>query len=122
MVEVVVVGGGAAGIMAARHLHDHGVPTIVLEAHNSIGGRAKSLKGFLDWKDIDLGAEFIHGDKTLLKRIVDQRGYPCRRLYTWAHGDGCLPEHPVAGGMSMYYLGKEDRLLRSDVDDPEVKR
>lgn len=35
-------------------------------------GRVKSLKGFVDWKDIDLGAEFIHGEKSALKALVDK--------------------------------------------------
>lgn len=28
--------------------------------------------GWLDWKDMDLGAEFIHGSKTMLKKYVDR--------------------------------------------------
>lgn len=40
----------------------------------------KQLKGFVEWKDLDLGAEFVHGEKSILKTIIDQnvRNHPDR--------------------------------------------
>ena len=38
--DVVVIGAGSAGLAAARTLMDHGVPTLVVEARDRIGGRA----------------------------------------------------------------------------------
>lgn len=38
--DVVVIGAGSAGLAAARTLMDHGVPTLVVEAWDRIGGRA----------------------------------------------------------------------------------
>lgn len=35
-------------------------------------GRVKQLKGFVDWKDIDIGSEFIHGERSVLKNLIDQ--------------------------------------------------
>jgi monoamine oxidase len=40
MPRIVVVGGGAAGIAAARRLHDAGTDTLLVEAGDRIGGRA----------------------------------------------------------------------------------
>jgi monoamine oxidase len=40
----VVVGGGAAGIAAARRLHDAGEDVLLVEAGNRLGGRAHSLR------------------------------------------------------------------------------
>ncbi|MEX2393757.1 MAG: FAD-dependent oxidoreductase, partial [Actinomycetota bacterium] len=37
--DVIVVGAGAAGLSAARTLHDAGATVIVLEARDSVGGR-----------------------------------------------------------------------------------
>src|SRR5262249_59435604 len=56
--EVVIVGGGAAGIAAARRLHDAGVDCLLLEARSRLGGRAFSVRagpGF----PIDLGCGWL---------------------------------------------------------------
>ena len=44
----VVVGGGAAGIAAARALHDAGAEVLLVEAGDRLGGRAHSLRLPLD--------------------------------------------------------------------------
>jgi monoamine oxidase len=41
--RTVVIGGGAAGIAAARTLHDAGREVMVVEASDRLGGRARSL-------------------------------------------------------------------------------
>jgi monoamine oxidase len=58
--EVLIIGAGAAGLAAARALHDTGVDVVVLEARNRLGGRVWTLRepGRLP---IELGAEFVHG-------------------------------------------------------------
>ena len=43
MVGTVVIGGGAAGIAATRHLHDAGHDVLLVEASDRLGGRAYSL-------------------------------------------------------------------------------
>jgi monoamine oxidase len=43
MVRTVVIGGGAAGIAAARMLHDAGQEVLLVEANDRLGGRAHSL-------------------------------------------------------------------------------
>lgn len=48
----VVVGGGAAGIAAARRLHDAGSAVLLLEAGDRLGGRARTETLVLpDWAD-----------------------------------------------------------------------
>lgn len=57
--NVIVVGAGMAGLVAARLLHDSGCHVTVLEARNRLGGRI--------WTDqrwgapCDLGASWVHG-------------------------------------------------------------
>jgi monoamine oxidase len=59
--DIVIVGAGAAGLSAARTLRDAGRSVVVLEAHESIGGRARTsspdgLRGA--W--FDEGASWLH--------------------------------------------------------------
>jgi monoamine oxidase len=57
--EVVIVGGGAAGIVAARRLHDAAVPCLLLEARPRLGGRAWTLNNHLGFA-LDLGCGWLH--------------------------------------------------------------
>eukprot|EP01116_Phalansterium_solitarium_P006231 TRINITY_DN18539_c0_g1_i1.p1 TRINITY_DN18539_c0_g1~~TRINITY_DN18539_c0_g1_i1.p1 ORF type:complete len:535 (+),score=185.93 TRINITY_DN18539_c0_g1_i1:35-1639(+) len=120
--KVVVVGAGASGLVCASILREKGVDVEIVEAQDYVGGRVKSLRGFVEWKALDLGAEFVHGDGTPLKDIIDKQGWPCRLLFTWAQGDGETPALPVQGGISAYWLGREKKLLRYDTDHPEIRK
>src|SRR5215210_3515796 len=56
--DVVVIGAGAAGIAAARHLHDQHIATLLLEARDRLGGRAWTYRaGDLA---LDLGCGWLH--------------------------------------------------------------
>ncbi len=59
--DVAVIGAGAAGLAAARQLHDRGVDLLVLEGRDRIGGRAYTLASHDGSWPVELGAEFIHG-------------------------------------------------------------
>ncbi len=56
--DVIVVGAGAAGLAAARHLADAGVHAVVLEARERIGGRVHTDRTFAEFP-IERGAEFL---------------------------------------------------------------
>src|SRR5689334_14345027 len=58
---VVVVGAGISGLAAALKLGNLGVPAVVLEARDRIGGRILTLHHKQTGAPIELGAEFIHG-------------------------------------------------------------
>ncbi|NUY79678.1 FAD-dependent oxidoreductase [Flavobacterium sp. MAH-1] len=68
--KTIVIGAGAAGLMAAYELSRKGVDVIVLEAENRIGGRAHTFtpSGFANF--IEAGAEFIHGSLPLTLRLM----------------------------------------------------
>jgi monoamine oxidase len=58
-VEVVVVGGGAAGVAAARRLREAGIDCLIVEARGRLGGRAWTISdesGF----SLDLGCGWLH--------------------------------------------------------------
>lgn len=58
-VEVAVVGGGAAGLAAARRLSRANVGCLILEARSRLGGRAWTLPGPSD-SALDLGCGWLH--------------------------------------------------------------
>jgi monoamine oxidase len=59
--DVIVIGAGAAGLVAASELAETGLSVIVLEARDRIGGRIFTLNDVGQQFPIELGAEFIHG-------------------------------------------------------------
>jgi len=56
--DVVVIGGGFAGVTAARELRHAGMRTLVLEARNRLGGR--TFTAHLDDELYELGGTWIH--------------------------------------------------------------
>ena len=74
MSDVVVIGAGAAGVAAARALHEAGVSVIVLEARERIGGRVFTHRDRETPVPIELGAEFVHGRAEELNALLDDAG------------------------------------------------
>jgi len=68
--DVVIIGAGAAGLAAARELHQHGIDVIVIEARERIGGRVFTYRDGATSVPIELGAEFIHGSAPELQQII----------------------------------------------------
>ncbi|HWE64375.1 MAG TPA: NAD(P)/FAD-dependent oxidoreductase [Chloroflexota bacterium] len=60
-VDVVVVGGGAAGLTAAHRLTEHGYRVALLEARDRLGGRIATTHSSDSIIPLELGAEFVHG-------------------------------------------------------------
>jgi monoamine oxidase len=58
-VEVVVIGGGAAGVAAAKRLTDASVRCLLIEARSRLGGRAWTVHD-ADGHALDLGCGWLH--------------------------------------------------------------
>ena len=75
MVDVVVIGAGAAGIGAGRGLSQLGIPHVILEAKQRVGGRAFSDTSSLGalW---DHGCHWFHSaDVNVLRAMADKLGH-----------------------------------------------
>ena len=59
--DVIIVGAGAAGLMAARELTKAAKKVVVLEARNRIGGRIHTITNTFA-TPTEAGAEFVHGN------------------------------------------------------------
>jgi phytoene dehydrogenase-like protein len=70
--DVIIVGAGAAGLMAARELQRAGKEVLVLEASNRVGGRILTLHDTNAGVPIELGAEFVHGEAPETNRLLDE--------------------------------------------------
>jgi monoamine oxidase len=72
--EVVIVGGGAAGIAAARRLDHAKVRCLVVEARPRLGGRAWTIADG-SGSAIDLGCGWLHSaDRNPLVKVAEEQG------------------------------------------------
>lgn len=81
--DVVIVGGGASGIAAARALAGSGLRTLLLEAGSRLGGRAHTeVRAGLA---LDLGCGWLHsGDRNAWTGIAEAAGVEIdRRTPAW---------------------------------------
>jgi len=72
---VIVVGAGIAGLTAAYRLAAAGVPVVVIEAQDRVGGRMWSLRDrFADGQVVELGGELIDTGHTAIRGLADELG------------------------------------------------
>lgn len=128
--DVIVIGAGAAGIGAGRALKQLGVPFIIVEAKDRVGGRAYSETTSLGhlW---DHGCHWFHSaDVNVLREMADKLGHKYlpepRRAYFNTFMDGswsCRPLHDdyvwekLAQVPEVGLAGKD--IAASDVIDPK---
>ena len=65
--QVLILGGGVTGVMAAETLHRRGIDNFkIIEARATLGGRMKSFSFGAAGREyvLELGADWIHGTQT----------------------------------------------------------
>src|ERR1700744_447034 len=88
--EILIIGAGAAGLMAAHELAKAGKKVTVLEARNRTGGRIHTLDNTSFFKYAELGAEFVHGDLPVTLNLLKEAGieFTPASGEMWNYNDG----------------------------------
>ncbi|WP_159445068.1 flavin monoamine oxidase family protein [Filimonas lacunae] len=99
--DVIVIGAGASGLMAALQLAKAGKKVQVLEARARLGGRIYTTTDAGGNGQLELGAEFIHGNLPETQQLLKEAG---------------LTYHEVAGEM---WRMEKGALVKSEMFIPD---
>jgi monoamine oxidase len=135
--DVIVVGAGAAGLMAARELGKAGKKVVILEARDRVGGRIYPLPEAEWGYEAQGGAEFVHGETPVTNALVKEAGLSIIDQRAWwdvrqkkgevkeltPHSSPILKEKlqaltedmPVSAFLEHYLSGKEHAALRGGI-------
>lgn len=114
--DVLIIGAGAAGLMAAFTLARAGKKVTVLEACNRTGGRIRTLDNTLFFDHAEVGAEFVHGNLPITLSLLKEAGinyYPAGgEMWQYSNGTftkdaGMIEDWPL--------LMKKLNALKEDV-------
>lgn len=72
-VDIVVIGAGLSGLIAARTLQKQGKSVLVLEANNRIGGRMH-LQKTIEGGVLDMGGQWVGDTQTAIVGLLDELG------------------------------------------------
>ena len=80
-VDVVVVGAGIAGLVAAREVAAKGLSVLVLEARNRVGGRVLNHELKTGGATIEAGGAFVGPTQTHIRRLAKELQVPTFKEY-----------------------------------------
>ncbi|MFL6810603.1 MAG: FAD-dependent oxidoreductase, partial [Bradyrhizobium canariense] len=78
--HIVIVGAGAAGLLAARELARAGKTVTILEARERCGGRIHPLPASEFGYPADGGAEFVHGEAPVTRALLREAGLSLQEI------------------------------------------
>lgn len=110
--KIAIIGGGLAGLVAARRLHQAGTPFELIEARDRLGGRILSAgsSGASSSDGFDLGPSWLWPEmQPQLAALVDELGLACFRQ----HEEGDVIVQHRAGATPARYPGNSFRQSAS---------
>ena len=92
--NILIIGAGAAGLMAAKELAKAGAKVTIIEARDRSGGRIHTLQPESFESPIEAGAEFIHGDGQNTISLLKEANIPYYKTEgsMWQYRNGKLTE------------------------------
>ncbi|KAI3979196.1 hypothetical protein MKX01_017021 [Papaver californicum] len=108
--SAIVIGGGFAGIAAARALHDASFQVVLLESQDRIGGRVCTDYSF--GFPVDMGASWLHGvcEENPLAPLTGRLGLPFYALFD-TDGNQVPQELVTEVGKTFWTILKECMLI-----------
>lgn len=87
--DVVIVGGGLMGLWGGLRLHQEGIPFLLLEGSDGVGGRVRTdrVEGFF----LDGGFQVLLTAYPEAKRVLDYRALDLHSFYPEARPPCILP-------------------------------
>ena len=121
--DVIVVGGGFAGLRAARDLAEAGRSVVLLEARDRLGGRAWTRPFAGDGPPVEVGGTWFTPEQTEVPRELDRYGleprtYAGPRRVRWRTGGELRDQLPVP----FEEIGELERALVTIARDAERSR
>ncbi|MEJ7767215.1 MAG: NAD(P)/FAD-dependent oxidoreductase [Chitinophagaceae bacterium] len=121
--DIIVVGAGACGLMAARMLSKAGKRVAILEARDRTGGRIHTVDNHTFSTPTESGAEFIHGELPVTIGLLKEAGikYHAIEGELWRHDAGSfMQEENFVEGRELLILRlqelKEDTTVAAFLD------
>lgn len=114
--DIIIIGAGATGLMAAYELCKAGKKVAIIEARNRVGGRIYSIYNPELSIYAELGAEFIHGHLPVTLSLLKKAHIPYYKVHGsfWRMENGQL--RPSADFIENYdELLKKLNLLKEDI-------
>lgn len=114
--DIIIIGAGASGLMAARALCKAGKKVLVLEARDRVGGRIHTICNERFSTHVELGAEFVHGDLPITLSLLKEAGMEATKLSgeMWeADENGLKQEESFIEGWDVFMEKLEE--LKEDV-------
>lgn len=138
IVDILIIGAGATGLMTARELAKAGKKVIIVEARDRIGGRIHPIPKDVFGYEAQLGAEFVHGEAKVTKALMKEAGLTfipeSGEIWTVRSGElmkaqSFVPSNKlfrerlqqltedisVAAFLQKYFSGKEYDVLRNEI-------